>query len=91
MAMLHVEYGTRSKRVEKLRIDLSTAYGLVIGQCTNYMWSHLKGQEKWQTTSNERDLLGLLKSVNSLSRKYNKDTEYHHVVYHTLLCCFMLF
>ena len=34
-AMLQAEYGTRSKRVEKLRINLSTAYGLVLGQCTD--------------------------------------------------------
>ena len=29
--MLQVEYGTRAKRVEKLRINLRTAYGLVLG------------------------------------------------------------
>ena len=40
---------------------------------------------------NERDLLGLIKSVKSLSQKYDEDTEYHHVAYHTLLCRFMLF
>ena len=26
-----------------------------------------------------------------MSQKYDKDTEYHHVAYHTLLCSFMLF
>ena len=31
-AMLQAEYGTREKRVEKLHINLSTAYGLVLGQ-----------------------------------------------------------
>ena len=31
-AMLQADYGTRAKRVEKLRINLSTAYGLVLGQ-----------------------------------------------------------
>ena len=36
-AMLQAEYGTRAKRVEKLRINLSTAYGLVLGQCTDYL------------------------------------------------------
>ena len=36
-AMLQVEYRTRVKRVEKLRINLSTAYGLVLGQCTDYL------------------------------------------------------
>ena len=30
-AMLQAEYGTRAKRVEKLRINLSTAYGLLLG------------------------------------------------------------
>ena len=43
-AMLQAEYGTRAKRVEKLRINLSTAYGLVLGQCTDYLHSRLKGQ-----------------------------------------------
>ena len=33
-AMLQAEYGTREKRVEKLRIKLSMAYILVLGQCT---------------------------------------------------------
>ena len=89
--MLQAEYGTRAKRVEKLRINLSMAYGLVLVQCTNYLWSRLKGQEKWEITSNQRDLLELLKSVKSLSHKYDEDTEYHHVAYHTLLCRFMLF
>ena len=41
--------------------------------------------------SNKRDLLELLKSVKSLLYKYNDDTEYHHVVYHTLLRRFMVF
>ena len=42
-------------------------------------------------TSNEWDLLGLLKSVKSLLQKYDKDTKYHHVAYHTLLYRFVLF
>ena len=36
-AMLQAEYGTRAKRVEKLRINLSTAYGLVLRKCTDYL------------------------------------------------------
>ena len=89
--MLQAEYGTRAKRVEKLRINLSTAYGLVLGQCTDYLRSRLKGQERWEQTSNEWDLLELIKSIKSLLHKYNKDTEYHHVACHTLLRRFMLF
>ena len=86
-AMLHVEYRTRENRVDKLHINLSTAYayGLVIGQCTDCLRSRLGGQEIWEATSNKRDLLGLLKSINSLSHKYDKDMKYHHVSYHTLL------
>ena len=90
-AMLQAEYGTRAKRVEKLSINLITAYGLVLGKCKDYLRSRLKGQEKWETTSNKRDLLGIIKSVKSLSHKYKEDTLYHHVAYHTLLCRFMLF
>ena len=74
-----------------MRINLSTAYGLVLGKCTDYLRSHLKGQERWEQTSNERDLLELIKSIKSLSHKYEEYTEYHHVAYHTLLRCFMLF
>ena len=90
-AMLQAEYGTRAKRVEKLRINLNTAYGLVLGQCTDYLISRLEGQERWDQTSNERNLLELIRSIKSLSHKYYEDTEYHHIAYHTLLCCFMLF
>ena len=68
-AMLQAEDRTRAKRVKKLRINLITSYGLVIGQCTNYLRSRIEGQEKWERTSNERDLLELLKSVKSLSQK----------------------
>ena len=46
-AMLQEEYGKRAKMVEDLRINLITAYGLVLGQCTDYLRSRLKGQEKW--------------------------------------------
>ena len=63
----------------------------MLGQCTDYLRSCLEGQEKWEATSNERDLLGLLKSIKSLSHKYDEDTEYHHVAYHTLPRRFMLF
>ena len=77
--------------MEKLRINLGTAYGLLLGQCTNYLRSRLKGQEKWETNSNEQDLLKLLKSVKSLLQNYDKDTEYHHVACHTLLHCFVIF
>ena len=57
----------------------------------DYLRSGLKGQEKWETTSNEWELLGILKSVKSLSHKYDEDTEYHHVSYNTLLRRFVLF
>ena len=42
-AMLQAEYGTRSKRAEKVRINLRTAYGLVLGKCTDYLQSRLEG------------------------------------------------
>ena len=45
-AMLHAEYGTWVKRVEKLWINLSTSYGLVLGHCTYYLRSQLEGQDK---------------------------------------------
>ena len=77
--------------MDKLRINLSTAYGLVLGQCTEYLQSRLKVQERWEKMSNEQDLLELIRRINSLSHKYDKDTEYHHVAYHTPLRCFMLF
>ena len=77
--------------MEKLRINLSTAYGLVLGQCTDYLRSRLKGQERREQTSNEQVLLELIKSINSLLHKYDEDTEYHHIEYHTLIRCFMLF
>ena len=57
----------------------------------DYLQSRLEGQEKWEATLNERDLIRILKSIKSLSHKYSKDTEYYHVAYHTLLCRFMLF
>ena len=33
----------------------------------------------------------LIKSIKSLSHKYDEDMEYHHVAYHTLLPRFMIF
>ena len=45
-AMLQEEYGTQVNRVEKLRVNLSTAYGIALGQCTNCLRSQLKGQDK---------------------------------------------
>ena len=59
--------------MENLRINLSTTYGLVLRQCTDYLRSRLEGQDKLETISNERYLLGLLKSVKSLSHKYGED------------------
>ena len=51
-AMQQVEYKTRAKRVEKLRINLSAAYGLVLRRCTDYLRSRLDGQERCEKTSN---------------------------------------
>ena len=51
----------------------------------------LEIKERREATSNKRDFLGLLKSIKSLSQKYDEYTEYHHVAYHTLLRRFMLF
>ena len=90
-AMLQVEYRTRPNRVENLGTNLSTAYGLVFGQCMNYLWLRLEGQDKWELTSNEQDLIGLLKIIKYLSHKYDEDTNYHHIAYHTLFHGFMLF
>ena len=89
--MLQVEHGTRTKSVEKLRINLGTAYGIVLGQCTDYIRSRLEVQEKWERTSNKRYLLELLQIIKYLSHEYYEDMEYHHVAYHTLICHFMLF
>ena len=36
-AMLQAEYGTRAKRVEKMCINLSTSYRLVLRKCTDYL------------------------------------------------------
>ena len=77
--------------MEKLRINLSTAYGLVLGQCTDYLCSWLEVQDKWELTSNERYLIYLINSITLLSHKYGEDAEYHHIAYHTLLRRFMLF
>ena len=88
-AILQAEYGTRAKSVEELRINLRITYGLVIGNFTDYLRSCLEGQDKWETTLNEQDL-GLLKIVKSLLHKYDEDTEYRYVAYHTLLRRFML-
>ena len=63
----------------------------MLGQCTNYLRSRLEGQEKWERTSNKRDLLELLKIVESLSQKYGEETDYRHVAYRTLLRRVMLF
>ena len=90
-AMLQEECSTRAKRMKNLHINLSTAYGLVLGQCTGYLRSLLEGQEKLETTSNDWYLLRLLKNVKSLMHKYDKDTKYHHISYHTLLCSTILF
>ena len=38
-ALLQAEYRMRAKRVEKLWINLSTAYGLLLGKCTDYLRS----------------------------------------------------
>ena len=81
----------RVKRVEKIRINLSTAYGLVLGQYTDYLRLLLKGQKRGEQTSTERDLLELIRSIQSLFHKYDEDMEFHHGAYHTLLRRFMLF
>ena len=66
-----MEYGTRSKRVDNLRVKLSTAYGLVLGQCTDYLRLQLEGQDKWGKTSNNHNPLELIKSIKYLSHKYD--------------------
>ena len=40
---------------------------------------------------NKQDLLGLIKSIKSVSHKYDKEMEYHHVAYRMLLRQFMIF
>ena len=77
--------------MEKLRISLSTAYGLAMGQYTDYLRSWIEGKDKWEVTSNKLDLLFLIKSIKLLLHKYGEDTDYNHVAYHTLLCWFILF
>ena len=66
-------------------MNLSTANIQVIRQCTDYLKSRRESREKWEKTSNERNLLNVLKRVKSSSQEYNEDTEYLHVVYHTIL------
>ena len=82
---LQAEYGTRDEKVEKLRVNLNTSYGLVLRQCTKYLRSKLEIQEKWETISNERNILALVSSVKSLIHKFAKETVFNHVAYHTLV------
>ena len=63
----------------------------MLGQCTDYLWSRLEGQEKWESTPNEQDLLRLLKSIKSLLHKYDKVKKYNHVAYHRIFLRFTLF
>ena len=67
------------------------AYGLVLGQCTDYLRSRIEVQYKWEENLNKQDMIGLIKSIKLILHKYDEDTEYHHVTYHTLLRQFMLF
>ena len=76
--------------MEKLRINLSTSYGLMLSQCTDHLWSRLEGQDKWEVTPNQWGLLALIKSIKLLSQKYKGDMEYHRVAHYTLLRQFML-
>ena len=73
----HAAGGVKDEGKEggKIRINLSTTYGLVLGQCADYLQSRLEGQDKWDMTSNKWDLLKLIKSVKYLSHKYDKYTE----------------
>ena len=64
---------------------------MVLRYCTNYLRSKLDSQENWEATSKESNLLALIGSVNSLASKYDRDTEFHRVAYHTLVHQFMLF
>ena len=63
----HAAGGVKDEGKEggKIRINLSTAYGLVLGQCTYYLRSRLEGQDKWKATSNDQNLLELLKALSS--------------------------
>ena len=60
-------------------------YVLVLGQLIDYLRSRLEARDEWEVTSNERYLLALNKSIMLLLHKYDEDTEYHHIAYHTLL------
>ena len=81
-AMLQAEYKTHARRVEKLWVNLSTVYGLVLGKCTNYLRSNLDSDHK---------LLALISSVKLLAQKYDEDTEFYHMEYHTFFHRFVLF
>ena len=67
-AMLQSEYGMHAKGAEKLRVNLSTAYGLVMGQCTDYLWSRLERHRNWEVTLNNHNLLALISSIKLLSK-----------------------
>ena len=62
-SMLQAEYRTRAKRMEKLCINLSTAYVLVLGQCTDYLRSRLEWQEKCKRRQTSGTCLGYLKAL----------------------------
>ena len=70
--MLQAEYRTQVNTVEKLWIYWSMEYRLVMGQCADYLQSQFKVQDKWEVTSNEWDLLALIKIIYSLLHKYDE-------------------
>ena len=89
--MLQPNYRTHTKRLEKLRVKLSTAYGMVPRQCTDYLRLKLEIQENWETMPNKRELLTLVRRIKYLAHNYDKDAEFHNVAYHTFLRRFMFF
>ena len=46
----------QSKEGEEAAHQPEHSIGLVLGQCTDYLHSRLKGQEIWEQTSNDLDL-----------------------------------
>ena len=52
----------RTNRVEKIRVNLSTIYELMMGQCTGYLGSRLENQNKWETMSYNSDILAIIGS-----------------------------
>ena len=68
-----------------MKNNTNKAYLIFLGKYTPHLREKLEVQNTWTVMNTTKVHIGLIEGIRTLPFKYDRETEYHYVAYHTVM------